>query len=138
MASLDGLASEVSAAPAPPARRRAERGRCEALQQDGGAERQATPAAAKSVAGRAYGIQVGAFQAAPQARAAMIKAMQRAPDQLRGTFASISAHRDRKRTLFKATLVGMSGTKRSHLPAAEKAAAGLPRHPSAADEVASR
>jgi len=109
LASLDGVASEVSAAPAPP--------RSKKVASAGGGKRSsrtvaqnAKPrqAAAKSVAGRAYGIQVGAFQAAPQARAAMIKAMQRAPDQLRGTFASISAHRDRKRTLFKATLVGMS------------------------------
>ena len=56
----------------------------------------------------AYGVQVGAFRAAPQARAAMKQAMKRAPDLLRGTFASVGAQQVRNKPLFKATLVGLS------------------------------
>ena len=56
----------------------------------------------------AYGVQVGAFRAAPQARAAMKQAMKGAPDLLRGTFASVGAHQVRNKPLFKATLVGLS------------------------------
>ena len=70
-------------------------------------------AKAKTVAKRAptrgaYGVQVGAFRAAPQARAAMKQAMKGAPDLLRGTFASVGAHQVRNKPLFKATLVGLS------------------------------
>jgi D-alanyl-D-alanine carboxypeptidase len=57
--------------------------------------------------GGAYGVQVGAFQAAPQARAAMKQAMKRAPE-LRGTFASIGTQQVRNKPLFKARLVGLS------------------------------
>jgi D-alanyl-D-alanine carboxypeptidase len=65
-------------------------------------------AAAKAPARAAYGVQVGAFRAAPQARAAMLQAMNSAPDLLRGTFASVGAHKVRSQPLFKATLVGLS------------------------------
>jgi D-alanyl-D-alanine carboxypeptidase len=68
-----------------------------------------TKAVAKAAAsGGAYGVQVGAFRAAPQARAAMKQAMKRAPDLLRGTFASVGTLQVRNRPLFKATLVGLS------------------------------
>ena len=56
----------------------------------------------------AYGVQVGAFRAAPQARAAMQRAMKAAPDLLRGTFASVGTQKVRNQPLFKATLVGLS------------------------------
>ena len=56
----------------------------------------------------AYGVQVGAFRAAPQARAAMKQAMKGAPDLLRGTFASVGTQQVRNKPLFKATLVGLS------------------------------
>ena len=55
-----------------------------------------------------YGVQVGAFRAAPQARAAMKSAMNRAPDLLRGAYASVGTQKVRNRPLFKATLVGLS------------------------------
>ena len=61
---------------------------------------------------QAYGVQVGAFKAPTQARAAMKLAMQRAPDLLRGTFASVGSQRVGKSTLFKAVLVGLSRTMR--------------------------
>jgi D-alanyl-D-alanine carboxypeptidase len=65
--------------------------------------------AAKPTPGKgSYGVQVGAFTAAPQARAAMKQAIKRAPDLLRGTFASVGAHKVRNKPLFKATLVGLS------------------------------
>ena len=68
---------------------------------------------AKAVAKRpssrgTYGVQVGAFKAAPQARAAMKQAMKRAPDLLRGSFANVGTQRVRNKPLFKATLVGLS------------------------------
>jgi D-alanyl-D-alanine carboxypeptidase len=53
-------------------------------------------------------VQVGAFRAARQARAAMKQAMRRAPDLLRGTFASVGSQKVRSKTLFKAQLVGLS------------------------------
>ena len=68
-----------------------------------------TKAVAKAAAsGGAYGVQVGAFRAAPQARAAMKQALKRAPDLLRGTFASVGTLQVRNRPLFKATLFGLS------------------------------
>jgi D-alanyl-D-alanine carboxypeptidase len=69
----------------------------------------ADKAAARRTGGsQAYGVQVGAFKAPTQARAAMKLAMQRAPDLLRGTFASVGSQRVGKSTLFKAVLVGLS------------------------------
>ncbi len=66
------------------------------------------PAAKRPAAGGAYGVQVGAFRAAPQARAAMKQAMKHAPDLLRGTFGSVATQQVRSKPLFKATLVGLS------------------------------
>ena len=108
VASLDG-GSETMASPPPPRSKkvRAQAGgkrTGKAVARNG----KSRPAPAAQAASQAYGVQVGAFQGPAQARAAMAKAMQRAPDQLRGAFASVSTQRDRKRTLFKATLVGMS------------------------------
>ncbi len=57
---------------------------------------------------QAYGVQVGAFRAAPQARAALDQAMRTVPDLLRGTFASVGTHTVRDTPLFKATLVGLT------------------------------
>ena len=76
-------------------------------------KRAAKATSAKKVVGRApergaYGVQVGAFRAARQARAAMKQAMRRAPDLLRGTFASVGSQKVRSKTLFKAQLVGLS------------------------------
>jgi D-alanyl-D-alanine carboxypeptidase len=69
----------------------------------------ADKAAARRTGGPpAYGVQVGAFKAPVQARAAMKLAMQHAPDLLRGTFASVGSQRAGKGTLYKALLVGLS------------------------------
>ena len=109
VASLDG-GSETTTSPPPP---RSKKVRTQAGGKRAGKavahnKGKSRPAPAAPAASQAYGVQVGAFQRAAQARTAMAKAIQRAPDQLRGAFASVSTHRDRKRTLFKATLIGMS------------------------------
>ena len=107
MASLDGGAAET-VSPSPPRSKKA-RAQADAKRSGKAVARNAKTRAARPAAvSQAYGVQVGAFQAAAQARTAMAKAMQRAPDQLRGAFASIATLRDRKRTLFKATMIGMS------------------------------
>ena len=107
VASLDGGAAET-VSPSPPRSKKA-RAQADAKRSGKAVARNAKTRAARPAAvSQAYGVQVGAFQAAAQARTAMAKAMQRAPDQLRGAFASIATLRDRKRTLFKATMIGMS------------------------------
>lgn len=55
-----------------------------------------------------YGVQVGTFQKSKQARQALQSAMRRAPDLLRGTIVSVATLQKRNRTLFRATLVGLS------------------------------
>jgi D-alanyl-D-alanine carboxypeptidase len=55
-----------------------------------------------------YGVQVGAFQKSTQARQAAKLAMKRAPDLLRGTFVGVNGQKVRKKTVFRATLVGLS------------------------------
>jgi D-alanyl-D-alanine carboxypeptidase len=58
---------------------------------------------------RPYGVQVGAFRKATQARQALKLAVGRAPDLLRGTFASVGSSRKAGGgTLFRAMLVGLS------------------------------
>jgi D-alanyl-D-alanine carboxypeptidase len=68
----------------------------------------ATTVAKRPSSPPAHGVQVGAFRAAPQARAAMKQAIRRAPDLLRGTYANVATQQVRGRPLFRATLVGMS------------------------------
>ena len=58
--------------------------------------------------GSGYGVQVGAFRASKQARAAVELALKGAPELLRGTKASVAAQPTSKGTLFKATLHGLS------------------------------
>jgi D-alanyl-D-alanine carboxypeptidase len=65
-------------------------------------------AAARKRAATPYGVQVGAYQKAPQAREAARRAMKGAPDLLRRTFISVSSQKSRKKTVFRATLVGLS------------------------------
>jgi D-alanyl-D-alanine carboxypeptidase len=65
-------------------------------------------AVAKKRATLPYGVQVGAFAKAPQAREAARLAMKRAPDLLRSTFVSVSSQKLRKKVLFRATLVGLT------------------------------
>lgn len=68
-----------------------------------------TKAASKKKLGNPYGVQVGAFQKSKQARQALQLALRRAPDLLRGTIVSVaSLQTSRNRTLFRATLVGLS------------------------------
>lgn len=68
----------------------------------------AKPATKKQLAAP-YGVQVGAFQKSKQARQALQLALRRAPDLLRGTIVSVaSLQTSRNRTLFRATLVGLS------------------------------
>ena len=73
---------------------------------------QKSKASGKAVAKRpsrgAYGVQVGAFNAAAQAWAAMKQAIKTAPDLLRGTFAGVGSQKVKNKHLFKATLVGLS------------------------------
>ena len=57
-----------------------------------------------------YGVQVGAFQKSKQARHALQVALRRAPDLLRGTIVSVGTMQARNRTMFRATLVGLSKT----------------------------
>lgn len=57
-----------------------------------------------------YGVQVGAFQKSKQARQALQVALRRAPALLRGTIVSVSTMQARNRTMFRATLVGLSKT----------------------------
>jgi D-alanyl-D-alanine carboxypeptidase len=58
---------------------------------------------------RPYGVQVGAFRKSGQARQALKLAVGRAPDLLRGTFASVgSSQKAGGGTMFRATLVGLS------------------------------
>ncbi|MEK0082243.1 serine hydrolase [Benzoatithermus flavus] len=63
---------------------------------------------ARKRAASPYGIQVGAYQKAPQAREAAQRAMQRAPELLRSTFVSVSSQKMRRKTVFRATLVGLT------------------------------
>lgn len=62
----------------------------------------------KKQLGNPYGVQVGAFQKSKQARQALQLALRRAPDLLRGTIVSVASQQTRNRTLFRATLVGLS------------------------------
>ena len=55
-----------------------------------------------------YAVQVGAFRAASQARAAMKQAMSGAPDLLRGASPAVATQKVRKDTLYKAMLGGLS------------------------------
>lgn len=72
------------------------------------AARTVVAAAAAKGAAMPYGVQVGAFQRPSQARLAANRALARAPDLLRGTFVSIGSQLVRKKTLFRATLVGLA------------------------------
>jgi D-alanyl-D-alanine carboxypeptidase len=67
-----------------------------------------TATAAKKRGAAPYGVQVGAFQKSAQARAAAKLAMKRVPDLLRGTFVGINSQKVRKKTVFRAILVGLS------------------------------
>lgn len=55
-----------------------------------------------------YAVQVGAFRAASQARAAMKQAMSGVPDLLRGASPAVATQKVRKDTLYKAMLGGLS------------------------------
>lgn len=72
-----------------------------------GKSSRATAKAARKPAG-SYAVQVGAFSAATQARAAMKQAMNGAPDLLRGASPSVATQKVRKDTLYKAMLGGLS------------------------------
>lgn len=72
------------------------------------AARTVVAAPAAKGAAMPYGVQVGAFQRPSQARIAANRALARAPDLLRGTFVSIGSQLVRKKTLFRATLVGLA------------------------------
>lgn len=75
---------------------------------------QAKPAVAAAAAAASrrtalpYGVQVGAFQRAAQARLAAKQAVARAPDLLRGTFVSVNSQVVRRKTVFRATLLGLA------------------------------
>jgi D-alanyl-D-alanine carboxypeptidase len=73
-----------------------------------GKRAKATVTAAKKRGAAPYGVQVGAFQKSAQARAAAKLAVKRVPDLLRGTFVGINSQKVRKKTVFRATLVGLS------------------------------
>ena len=55
-----------------------------------------------------YGVQVGAFQKPSQARQAAKQAMATVPDLLRGTFVSVGSQASQRKTLYRATLVGLA------------------------------
>lgn len=55
-----------------------------------------------------YGVQVGAYTKQSQAKQAAQQAMKRVPDLLRGTFMSVSGVKQRKRTIYRAMLIGLS------------------------------
>lgn len=104
-----GLAA-AKAAVAVPARKQVELAAVEVEPARPGkrAKAASTRSASRKRAASPYGIQVGAYQKAPQARAAAQVAIKRAPDLLRGTFVSVSSQKARKKTVFRATLVGLT------------------------------
>lgn len=55
-----------------------------------------------------YGVQVGAYHRQAQAKEAAQQALRSAPSVLSGTFVSVSRQQTRKRTVFRAVLIGLS------------------------------
>lgn len=63
---------------------------------------------ASRAAGLPYGIQVGAFQRPTLARQAAKQAVATAPEALRGTFVSVGSQVVQRKTLYRATLMGLA------------------------------
>ncbi|MFO1049218.1 MAG: D-alanyl-D-alanine carboxypeptidase [Geminicoccaceae bacterium] len=109
VASLDTTASDaVMAVPSARPKKTAKKAAPTAPARAAKGKSSRAAAKAKPKPAGTYAVQVGAFSAPTQARAAMKQAMNGAPDLLRGASPSVAKQKVRKDTLYKAMLGGLS------------------------------